>query len=1155
MLKKVLPGPATKASAAIAGGIDSAELSQAVAKAVPAPVRRPRPATLGQGKPWVNFDPTDGALRVVSPAPGDGYDLFIDGQFAGAHFAKAGSITVSKVNRLIGAEASATENNWWTVTRGNALPVPRNFKDEWTLEGVATLYLTGPRMMTATYKCPVEGSILSVVPGQAYVFEALLALHRAGGTVRLTFYDDGGERVDVVESAIPEGYRGGPKAKDYAEFVLKVTAPPAATGLRIEIEKGETIGEKGGFLFFARHALYRASQAGGVTGTAHLPPEVILDLFREPGAEFHICNIPIPGECIDSPGHRLTIQDRATGELLTETPILVQMALKAVAQIHGIEGSALSARVILPPRPISGFTLSLWVDGEPLSHVVHDPANKGQLRIPLPVAVCDGRPHIFELRLGQTGKLLASYAGLGPMQSTPWEALRLYSGRPLPHHLAPAARNRYTSFADAGNAATAVPLAQLHDILAEGFANPRSRFRVLPFTAAGNPEVSIVIPVHNKFDVTYNCLAAVLFAATDASFEVIVVDDGSSDTTLRLAEIAPGVRIVRRAKARGFVGACNAGAETARGEFIVLLNNDTEPTARWLDELIYALRNFDNAGMAGSKLLFADGRLQDAGGIVWESGNPWNYGRSGNPHDPRYSYSRICDYLSGAAIAIPAALWRQLGGLSAEFAPAYFEDTDLAFKVRQAGKHVVFAAKSIVVHHEGLSNGTDASSVSELKRFQEINRPKFKRKWAKLFSGNGKEGVDADRVKDRGVSRRVVFFDAEIPQIDRDAGSYAAIQEIRMFQALGCKVTFVPLNFAYIAGHTDYLQRIGVEVIHLPFHSNAAEFLKARGSEFDFVYITRYAVADRVVEACRRYAPDARIALNVADLHFLRAIREAMATSSAERFDDAVKMREAELAALGKVDLVLTYSHVEQAVITSHLPQGPRTAILPWVIDAMSAIPGFAERRDVAFIGGFRHPPNVNAVKYFVNDIMPLLRQAVPGIRFLVYGSKAPKDIEDLASEDVIVKGYVKDVSEVFSTCRVFVAPLLFGAGMKGKVLDCIAAGVPSVLSPDAAEGIGLRAGLDAIVANSPEGWVSAIVRLHENEAEWTAMSENVRAFASSNFSFAEGIASLRDSLDKVGLTVFEDRPVLYVSGTRAVPPWQMDRREDPGARWVEAQS
>jgi glycosyltransferase involved in cell wall biosynthesis len=197
----------------------------------------------------------------------------------------------------------------------------------------------------------------------------------------------------------------------------------------------------------------------------------------------------------------------------------------------------------------------------------------------------------------------------------------------------------------------------------------------------------------------------------------------------------------------------------------------------------------------------------------------------------------------------------------------------------------------------------------------------------------------------------------------------------------------------------------------------------------------------------------------------------------------------------------------------------------------------FKDRADIAFIGGFRHYPNVDAVKYFATQVMPLLRAKLPGVRFLVYGSNVPQDIEALAGEDVIIKGYVRDVSEVFDHARIFVAPLLTGAGMKGKVLDCIAAGIPSVLSPVAAEGVGLRDGSDAIIARKPEDWVSAIVKLYGDEAAWTAMSKSAHALAATQYSFEHGIQQLSEALAMIDFFLLPGNPALHANTARPVSP------------------
>ncbi len=1087
----------------------------------------------------VHFDTMTGSVNIAAREPGEGYDIFVDGKFSGIRHPALQSLPIGRVNRLTDSEFAGPTLNW----QADNFPVSKNLSPEWTLEGANTAYLHGKpgeneKPVVAIFTCPADGREIRIKTGEDYCFQALFALHRCMGAVRLVFLDETRTAIKNVQKTIPQEFEGGPKAANYAHVALVARAPAGATRLRIEIEKGITLGGTESLLFFMRPSLTRGFEKPSFDAILHSVSAIAAsEIFRGDDSRFYACSIALPGEVLDGSLHTLGVKERGSGAWITPAPLEVQIGEACTGMIHGIEGSVLVARVNVPKGWSNSVSVSLWIDGRPEGHPFFSQAGGSSVRLPLPVSACDGRPHLFEIRLGMSGELLAQFAALGPVHSTPWDAMQQYTGMPLPGQLAPMAGYRYASLAAPRGNKGGVDRAVLHDILLEGFGKPRSQFLNLPFPKVAKPDVSIVIPVHNKFDVTYNCLAALLFAETSVGFEVIVVDDGSSDTTTRLNDVAPGVVYVRNKTALGFVGACNAGAAAARGRYIVFLNNDTEPTAQWLDELLFVFANFDGVGLAGSKLIYPDGTLQEAGGNVWETGDPWNYGRGGNPSDPRYSYTRICDYVSGAAIMIPASLWKEVGGFSKEFAPAYFEDTDLAFKVRNAGKKVVFAPRSLVIHYEGLSNGTDQTAGSGLKRFQAINRPKFKRKWSALFAGNGKAGQDVDLAKDRGVSKRVLFIDAEFPRLDQDAGSYAALQEIRMFQALGCKVTFAPLNMAYLGRHTDYLQRIGVETIHMPFYPDIASFLKARGAEFDLTYITRYGVAGQVLDPIDRFARQAKTVVNVADLHFLRSIREALIERSDAKIEGALQVRDAELAALSRADLVLSYSSVEQVVITSHVPRVAKTGIVPWVIDTAPVTVPFAKRKDIAFIGGFRHTPNIAAVKYFAGEVMPLLRTALPGVRFLVYGSHMPPEIEALDSEDVVIKGYVADIAEVFSTCRIFAAPLLSGAGMKGKVLDCMAAGIPSVLSPIAMEGIDLRDGVDAVIATRPEEWVAGISRLYGDEKAWNAMSKSVQELAASRYSFKAGVARLQEALAAIDFFVPGGSSALHVNSARPAAP------------------
>jgi GT2 family glycosyltransferase/glycosyltransferase involved in cell wall biosynthesis len=746
--------------------------------------------------------------------------------------------------------------------------------------------------------------------------------------------------------------------------------------------------------------------------------------------------------------------------------------------------------------------------------------------IPLPAEVFDGRAHAFSVRGRDDARLLHDIALITPYIGTPESVLLQYARDGLSPALSPAAGFRYESLSasmaklagrpdtdPAGLARGLDQLARVHRQVARGFSERDKDFAPLAFPSHDSPDVSIVIPVHNKFHVTYHCLSSLLLAPTDATFEVILVDDGSSDATVDVADVVTGIQIHRHEKSKGFIRSCNAGGALARGKYIVMLNNDTEVTAHWLDELLWPFEHFTGVGMTGAKLLYADGTLQEAGGIVWNSGNPWNYGRNANARDPRYNYARQTDYLSGACLLLPTALWNEIGGFSENYLPAYFEDTDLAFQVRARGFKTVYTPTAQVFHFEGMSNGTSVESGT--KRFQEINRPKFKARWNAAFRDNGKEGAEVELNKDRNVHLRALVIDAQMPMPDQDAGGYAAVQEMRMLQALGIKCTFVPQNLAWMGRYSVDLQRAGVECLYAPFFTSINQVLEQRGSEFDLVYITRYYVAQDYVDAVRRHAPRAKIVLMNADLHFLRELRSAIQTKSQDALAKSIQTRDEELAVMRKVDLVLSYTDVEKAVILSHNLDSTKVERCPWVDEGAPSVKGFDERKDIAFLGGFNHFPNVQATEWFVTNVLPLLREKLPEAKFIVYGSRMPAELADALGErpEIEVRGWVPSVRDVYDTCRVFVAPLQSGAGIKGKVIGALAHGVPTVMTPLAAEGISVNDGIDGYLAVKPDEWVAAIVKLYNDKSAWEKSSRASLDLARKQFGFERGVHQMREAL------------------------------------------
>jgi GT2 family glycosyltransferase/glycosyltransferase involved in cell wall biosynthesis len=644
-----------------------------------------------------------------------------------------------------------------------------------------------------------------------------------------------------------------------------------------------------------------------------------------------------------------------------------------------------------------------------------------------------------------------------------------------------------------------------------------ARYPLLPFPEAADPEVSVIIPVHGKFAYTYQCLASMLRALPRTTFEVIVVDDASMDETLFLPSIVSGaVRYQRNTRNGGFIASCNAGAAAARGRYLFFLNNDTEVREGWLDALRDTFDDVPEAGLVGSKLVFPDGSVQEAGGIIWRLGDGWNYGRGGRPDDPRLSYLRDVDYVSGAAIMLARATFEALGGFDTHYSPAYYEDTDLAFRIRQRGLRVLYQPLSTVVHHEGITSGTDVKGTGA-KRHQLVNGRKFFDRWRDVLATHRLNGEAPELEKERGVTRRILFIDETTPTPREDAGSVAAVAHMRAMQALGAKITFVPAdNMAHLGEITEALQRIGIECLHHPWFASMEEVIRRRGAEFDTVFLHRFVNAFKYAGVIRSAMPKARIVYSVADLHHLRLEREAAVTGNPGLAREAAVMKAREVTALTMADQVIVHSAHEAAYLAGVVPEGNLHTI-PWTVKPRPGPTPFAARDGITFLGGYRHTPNVDAVTFFVDQVMPHLRPLVPGLVFRIAGSHMPESFHRLAAPDVLLEGFVPDLGPYLDRQRLMVAPLRYGAGVKGKVLESLAHGVPCVATSMAAEGMGLTHGGDIALADEPRAIAEAIAWLYQDEGAWNRLRAGGLAFVERSCGEAAIQAKFQAVFDRLG--------------------------------------
>ncbi len=634
----------------------------------------------------------------------------------------------------------------------------------------------------------------------------------------------------------------------------------------------------------------------------------------------------------------------------------------------------------------------------------------------------------------------------------------------------------------------------------------------LEFRCSETPEVSIIVPAFNQWEHTYRCLKSIRETLLGVPCEVILADDRSTDATQGAEEVLIGVRLMHGSINRGFLRNCNWAAGEARGKYLYFLNNDTELQHGAIQALLSLMEREPAIGMAGSKLIYPDGRLQEAGGILWADGSGWNFGRGQNPALPAFNYVKEVDYVSGASFMIRNELWRAIGGFDERFAPAYCEDSDLAFEVRKRGFKVVYQPQSVVIHFEGASHGTDDSQST--KAHQVRNTETLRTKWAEALSRQFPNGTDVFHARDRSVGKNsMLLIDHYVPQFDRDAGSRTIWSFIQVFLKMGFNVKFLGDNFYPHQPYTDILQQAGVEVLTGPwFADNWPEWLAENGNHFDFVFMNRPHIAPKYLNAVRAHTK-ARIFYYVHDLHYLRESKLAEITA-----DDALRSRveqakREEQHLMSRMDVIFSCSCSETEIIRELCPGMDVFYVPPYSVDVNLWSRHVPEKRaGLLFVGGFSHPPNVDGVLWFVRDVWPAVRSRIPGAVFTIVGSEPPPEVRALAAEDVRVLGFVTDdrLEELYAESRLAVIPLRYGGGVKGKTVEAMAHGVPVAGTVCAFEGMpGIENSIDPMQSMTP--LADAIVALYGDCERLSDISMKQRIYVSRQFN----LESIEDSFTK----------------------------------------
>lgn len=601
---------------------------------------------------------------------------------------------------------------------------------------------------------------------------------------------------------------------------------------------------------------------------------------------------------------------------------------------------------------------------------------------------------------------------------------------------------------------------------------------VLKIPLFDEPKVSIII-------LNYNCISSILRAKPIIPYEIII-----------------GNRMSKR-KNRGikknFMN-FNRALKLTKGKYIILLNNVKKVHKDWLLFLIKLIESDNEIGMIGSKLINLNGKLEEAGGIVWKEGEYSNYGSGENPNLPQYNYVKEVDFISFNSIILRKSIWEIIGGSDEKYSSIYYQDIDFSFKMRKYGYKVMYQPRSVVEIYEGILNEDKISK--RIKNYKFKNKIKFIKKWRDELTNQEKE-TNIFLARDRRYNNRILVIDRFIPKFDKDSGSRCSFLYLKLFNEIGLQVSFLADDFKKYEPYTTILQQKGIEVLYGDWYEhNFEKWLKQNLKHFNYVYLQRPEITYKYLDLIKNYFTG-KIFYFAHDLHYLRLFREYNITHDESKLKQSKYSEKIEMEIFSKVDIIHVVGNYEEKMLKNKY-QNKIIRNIPIFIYEKQLInieKDFSKRKDLIFVGGFLHSPNKDGILWFTKEIFPKIVQKYPDIILHIVGSNIPKSIEKLKTKNIKIEGFLQDeqLYSLYQKCRIAVVPLRFGAGVKGKIIEAAYNQIPVVTTSIGEEGLENSNGA-FLSENNPQRMAKLIIELYLDFKKLKEMSDSGKKYIEKYF-------------------------------------------------------